>query len=99
MSGIGRLRVLPKLAKVLLLRQIDDPVISVETATRVVLEEPAGLMTMADGDDVATLPLSISVVPAALTVVRPGDVSVDASAVDTGSADATAVDVGKVEGK
>ena len=98
-SGIGRLRVLPKLAKVLLLRQIDDPVISVETATRVVLEEPAGLMTMADGDDVATLPLSISVVPAALTVVRPGDVSVDASAVDTGSADATAVDVGKVEGK
>ncbi len=72
-SEISRLRALPKLARVLLFRQLDDPVISVETATRVVLEEPAGLMTMADGDDVATIPLSIGVVPAALMVIRPKD--------------------------
>lgn len=76
-SDLSRLRALPKLAKVLLKRGLDDPSVSVYTGVRVDLQGPRGLVAMADGDFVGTLPLSLTAVPGALSVIRPPSASAE----------------------
>lgn len=68
-EGIARLRVLPKLVRVLTRRELEDPVVHLYSARTVTFEEPLGLPVMADGDIVAHLPVEVTVVPSALMVV------------------------------
>lgn len=66
---IQRARALPLLAKVLLLRNLDHPLVHLHTASEVQLTEPAGLSAFADGDVIGAVPLTVKMLPGALQVV------------------------------
>ncbi len=69
---MSRLRALPLLGRALVARQIDHPMITVKMGRKIEMMRPVGLRALADGDVVGHLPLSMRVIPDALTVVAPG---------------------------
>lgn len=68
-EGIRRARALPLLAKVLLLRNLDHPLVHLQTATEVRFTQPEGFTAFADGDVIGALPLTVKMRPGALRVV------------------------------
>ena len=56
------------LARVLATRRVDDPIVHVETVSRVKILDSAGLIAMGDGDQVARGSVEISVQPGVFRV-------------------------------
>ncbi|MCW2598631.1 MAG: diacylglycerol kinase catalytic region [Frankiales bacterium] len=70
-STTSRLTFLRALPKVFKGTHIDEPSVSVRTASTVTLDADRPFRVFADGDPVATLPCTITVKPAALSVILP----------------------------
>ena len=60
---------LPVLARVVAKRDAEDPAVEVLSVHEMVVTEPVGMPAMADGDQVGTIPLRISVAPAVVDVL------------------------------
>ena len=67
-SRLAFLRALPKVFKG---THVDEPSVSVRTATSVTLDADRPFRVFADGDPVATLPCTITIRPGALSVILP----------------------------
>lgn len=65
----SRWKLLPVLARVLLSRGADDPIIEELTVTDLEVLEPVGMAAMADGDVVARIPFRVHTLPGALDVI------------------------------
>lgn len=70
-APVSRFRALSPLLQALVGRRVDHPLVSVTSAKEVELLKPAGLAALADGDVVGHLPMRLTVVPQALTVLAP----------------------------
>ena len=62
-------RALRVLVKVLLMRSVDDPIVHVRPVRRLEVRAPEGIVAMGDGDEVARVPVSMELVPAAFTML------------------------------
>ena len=62
-------RALPVLAKVVAGRAKNHPAIEVESARVVSFAAPAGMVAMADGDRIASIPFTVDVAPGVVSVL------------------------------
>ena len=70
-STTSRLAFLRSFPKVFKGTHVDEPTVSVRTASTVTLDADRPFRVFADGDPIATLPCTVDVMPAALQVLLP----------------------------
>ncbi len=69
---VSRLKALPLLIRALVMRGVETPLIRVISGRKIEMTRPVGMPALADGDKIGELPMTMRVIPDALTVLAPG---------------------------